>query len=51
MAREILEDESYWFNQPMELPETLKPHYKKLMEEINAKRAEMGLPPEKDWAK
>ncbi|KAL9651631.1 hypothetical protein ABK040_001576 [Willaertia magna] len=45
------EEEGHWFNEPIELPELLKPHYHKYFEETNKTLIEMGKPPEKHWAK
>ena len=50
MAKGIREEEHFWFNQPIELPPLLKEPYRNLMKETNRKLAEIGQPPEKDWA-
>eukprot|EP00747_Dinoflagellata_sp_TGD_P031579 gnl/TRDRNA2_/TRDRNA2_135383_c0_seq1.p1 gnl/TRDRNA2_/TRDRNA2_135383_c0~~gnl/TRDRNA2_/TRDRNA2_135383_c0_seq1.p1 ORF type:complete len:221 (-),score=48.05 gnl/TRDRNA2_/TRDRNA2_135383_c0_seq1:383-979(-) len=50
-TQNILRNEKHWFNEPMLLPMYMEPHYKKMMDERNAKLAERGLPPEEDWAK
>ncbi len=50
-AQEILKDESYWFNQPIILPDTLKEAYHQLQEETNEKLRKLNKPEEKPWAK
>eukprot|EP00012_Vannella_robusta_P007830 CAMPEP_0206202300 /NCGR_PEP_ID=MMETSP0166-20121206/12089_1 /ASSEMBLY_ACC=CAM_ASM_000260 /TAXON_ID=95228 /ORGANISM="Vannella robusta, Strain DIVA3 518/3/11/1/6" /LENGTH=100 /DNA_ID=CAMNT_0053621195 /DNA_START=127 /DNA_END=429 /DNA_ORIENTATION=+ len=51
MATAIREEEDFWFNEPLELPEILKEPYFKMMEETNKQLKDMNKPPEKHWAK
>jgi len=51
-AKDIREkEEGHWFNEPMELPITLKETYREIMDESNRLRREAGLPPEREWAR
>jgi hypothetical protein len=51
MAKHIREQETYWFNEPIELPPHMKPYYEKMTEMTNAQLRNLGHPPEKPWAK
>ncbi|KAF0980838.1 hypothetical protein FDP41_012759 [Naegleria fowleri] len=51
-ARKILtQEQGHWFNEPIEIPELLKPHYHRIFEENNRKLISEGKEPEKHWAK
>jgi hypothetical protein len=49
-AHKIREHENHWFNGPIVLPVYMEPYYKSMIQEVNSKLCEAGLPPEKDWA-
>lgn len=51
-AKHIREEENHhWFNQPLDLPPTLKPVYREYMDALNKELFRAGLPPEKEWAR
>jgi hypothetical protein len=50
-AQKILNEEEHWFNEPIELPELLKPHYNRIEQENAETLIKMGKKPEKPWAK
>eukprot|EP01129_Flabellula_baltica_P012967 TRINITY_DN5949_c0_g1_i1.p1 TRINITY_DN5949_c0_g1~~TRINITY_DN5949_c0_g1_i1.p1 ORF type:complete len:162 (-),score=19.91 TRINITY_DN5949_c0_g1_i1:14-439(-) len=52
MTDKILNEEPHhWFNQPIELPDLLKPYYTDLMHDQNQELEKLGKPLQKDWAK
>ena len=51
MAQKIREEEDFWFNEPLDLPDLMKEPYFKMMEETNKELEALGKPPEKHWAR
>eukprot|EP01130_Rhizamoeba_saxonica_P005819 TRINITY_DN2303_c0_g1_i2.p1 TRINITY_DN2303_c0_g1~~TRINITY_DN2303_c0_g1_i2.p1 ORF type:complete len:174 (-),score=25.04 TRINITY_DN2303_c0_g1_i2:36-557(-) len=46
----ILNEETHWWNEPMELPPQMRSHYLEMMEDTNKELRELGFPEEKHWA-
>merc|ERR1712187_470542 len=49
-TKNILLNESHWFNKPIVLPKYLEPHYRALQEKNAVELRALGEPPEEDWA-
>lgn len=49
-VQNILYNESHWFNKPIVLPKHMEAVYSTMMHDTNVKLAEIGEPPEKNWA-
>lgn len=50
-SKDILyKEQGWWFNEPVDLPIFLEPHYRALQHDVNTRLQEHGFPPEPDWA-